>query len=473
MGDDVEARTFTRADRTRYRQKVRHSLDVFARMLREARFDTSRQTIGCEIELNLVDERGDPAMRNEEVLAAIANPDFQTELGQFNVEINMPPRPLSGTSLAEFEDQVRTVLNDAEQAARGIGAHLMMIGILPTLQPDHLDLNTLTANPRYRLLNEQIFAARGEDMPLAIDGPERLRATAESIAPESACTSVQLHLQVAPGVVRRLLERGTGDRGGAGGRRGELAVPVRQGAVARDPDRRCSTRPPTPARTSSRSRACGRGCGSASAGSPRSSTCSRRTCATSPRCCRSATTRTRRWCSTAATPRRCRELRLHNGTVYRWNRPVYDVVGGEPHLRVENRVLPAGPTVVDTAGERRVLLRPGAGARRGRAAAVVADVVRRGRGELPRRRQARHRRACCSGRVRARCPAAELVLRRLLPMADEGLERWGVDPARARPAARHHRGAVPHRAERGGVAGRDRARSCRRSGTWPGRRAAR
>ena len=108
MGDDVEARTFTRADRTRYRQKVRHSLDVFARMLREARFDTARQTIGCEIELNLVDEHGDPAMRNEEVLAAIANPDFQTELGQFNVEINMPPRPLSGTSLAEFEDQVRT-----------------------------------------------------------------------------------------------------------------------------------------------------------------------------------------------------------------------------------------------------------------------------------------------------------------------------------------------------------------------------
>ena len=53
MGDDVEARTFTRADRTRYRQKVRHSLDVFARMLREARFDTTRQTIGCEIELNL------------------------------------------------------------------------------------------------------------------------------------------------------------------------------------------------------------------------------------------------------------------------------------------------------------------------------------------------------------------------------------------------------------------------------------
>ena len=119
MGDDVEARTFTRADRTRYRQKVRHSLDVFARMLRESRFDAERQTIGCEIELNLVDEHGDPAMRNEEVLKAIAHPDFQTELGQFNVEINVPPRPLSGASLSGFEDQVRAVLNSADQAARG------------------------------------------------------------------------------------------------------------------------------------------------------------------------------------------------------------------------------------------------------------------------------------------------------------------------------------------------------------------
>ena len=103
MGDDVEARTFSRADRTRYRQKVRHSLDVFARMLRESRFDTARQTIGCEIELNLVDEHGDPVMRNEEVLAVIAHPDFQTELGQFNIEINVPPAKLREGGLTTLD----------------------------------------------------------------------------------------------------------------------------------------------------------------------------------------------------------------------------------------------------------------------------------------------------------------------------------------------------------------------------------
>jgi hypothetical protein len=119
------------------------------------------------------------------------------------------------------------------------------------------------------------------------------------------------------------------------------------------------------------------------------------------------------------------ELRLHNGTIYRWNRPVYDVVRGEPHVRVENRILPAGPTVVDTLanaafyfGLVRTLVRQQrplwsqmsfsaaeenfhAGARHG----IDAQLYWPGLGTVP---------------------ASELVLRRLLPMADEGLQTWGV-----------------------------------------------
>ena len=89
MGTEVERRVFTRADRAAYRQKVRQCLDVFAQMLRESRFDAERPMTGLEIELNLVDDRAEPAMRNAEVLAAIADPDFQTELGQFNIEVNV------------------------------------------------------------------------------------------------------------------------------------------------------------------------------------------------------------------------------------------------------------------------------------------------------------------------------------------------------------------------------------------------
>jgi hypothetical protein len=425
MGEDVEARTFTRADRTRYRQKVRTSLDVFARMLRESRFDAERQTIGCEIELNLVDDHGDPAMRNEEVLKAIAHPDFQTELGQFNVEINVPPRPLSGTSLSGFEDQVRAVLNSADQAARSVGPRLMMIGILPTLQPDHLQATTLTANPRYRLLNEQIFAARGEDMTLTIDGPERLRATAESIAPEAACTSVQLHLQVAPEAFASYWNAA------------QVIASAQLAVGANSPylfgkelwretrialfDQATDTRSEELKEQGVRPRVwfgerwitsifdlfeenvryfpallpiCDDEDPEAVLGAGDAPTLS--------------------------------ELKLHNGTVYRWNRPIYDVVGGEPHLRVENRVLPAGPTVADTAANAAFyygLVRKLADDERplwSRMSFGVADenfhnAARRGIDALlfwP-----------GAGEV----PAAELVLRRLLPMAEEGLRRWDVD----------------------------------------------
>src|SRR5213082_2460216 len=138
MGAEVEAQEFTRADRTRYREKVRRCLDVFARMLREEAFDTDDPMTGLEVELNLVDEQGDPALKNAEALAAIADPAFQTELGQFNIEINVPPAWLRESGLATFESNLRRSLNDAESRSSAVGAHQVMIGILPTLAPGHL-----------------------------------------------------------------------------------------------------------------------------------------------------------------------------------------------------------------------------------------------------------------------------------------------------------------------------------------------
>ena len=198
MGEDVESRNFTRQDRQQYRAKVRRCLDVFARMLAEAKFDFERPLTGLEIELNLIDAEQDPAMRNAEVLAVIANEDFQTELGQFNIEINVRPRSLIGTAATELEAELRASLNAAEERSRAIGAHIVMIGMLPTLTPEHLTGESLSANPRYKLINEQIFAARGEDLYIAIEGVERLSTYADTIAPEAACTSVQFHLQVSP-----------------------------------------------------------------------------------------------------------------------------------------------------------------------------------------------------------------------------------------------------------------------------------
>src|SRR5919206_4054816 len=127
MGEKVAAVDFTREDRQRYREKIKRSLDVFARMLAESRFDAEHRSIGLEIELNLTDDGGDPAMKNAAALEAIADEDFQTELGQFNVEINIPPRLLNESIAAELEEDIRRDLNHAEERARTVGAHMMMI----------------------------------------------------------------------------------------------------------------------------------------------------------------------------------------------------------------------------------------------------------------------------------------------------------------------------------------------------------
>ncbi|MFG1707199.1 glutamate--cysteine ligase [Nonomuraea sp. M3C6] len=415
---------FSRDDRRKYREKVRRCLDVFAQMLGESRFELERPLAGLEIELNIVDARGEAAMRNAQVLAAIEEPDWATELGQFNIEINIEPQELGGDGALRLENDVRTRLNHAEERARSQDGHLVLIGILPTLREQDIGEGTLSANPRYRLLNEQIFAARGEDLHLAIEGVERLDTHADSVAPEAACTSVQLHLQVSPEAF-------------AAHWNAAQAIAGPQVAVAANSPYLFGKELHRETRIALFEQATD----------------------TRPAELKAQGVRPRvwfgeRWITSVfdlfeenvsyypallplcedEDPRteleqgripHLHELTLHNGTIYRWNRPVYAVVNGMPHLRVENRVLPAGPSVADIAanaafyyGLMRVLPyaeRPiwsqmsfqaaqdnlGAAARHG----LDARLYWPGMGEVP---------------------AAELILRRLLPMAHEGLAKWGV-----------------------------------------------
>src|SRR2546423_8380335 len=183
MGKDVSSTVFTREDRTRYRQKVRRCLDVFALMLNDFRFDADRPMTGLELELNLMDIDGGPAMRNAEVLAELADPSFQTELGRFNLEINVAPRLISGTGLEDYGHDLRASLARADERARKADAQLIIIGILPTLAQGHAVLDNLSTDPRYRVLNQQIVEARGEDIALDIRGVERLQSYTDSIAP--------------------------------------------------------------------------------------------------------------------------------------------------------------------------------------------------------------------------------------------------------------------------------------------------
>ena len=346
MGQQVAARTFSREDRQRYRRKVRACLDVFARMLSEARFHPERRSFGLEIELNLTDDAGEPALVNAAALEAIADPSFQTELGQFNVEINVEPRLLEGTVFAELERDARASLNDAEKRARTVGAHMMIIGILPTLDSEHLRAEVFSANPRYALLNEQIFAARGEDLEISITGVERLATHADTIAPEAACTSVQFHLQVAPEDFARYWNAAQ-------------AIAGVQVAVAANSPYFCGKELWRETRIAAVRAGHRHPAGGAEVAGRAPAGVVRRALdhlvfdlfeenvryfpALLPVCDDEDPLEA---LERGDTPRLA-ELRLHNGTIYRWNRPVYDVVRDQPHLRVENRVLPAGPTVVD------------------------------------------------------------------------------------------------------------------------------
>src|SRR6202012_49805 len=181
-----------------YRRKVRLCLDVFETMLAQSSFEVDHPLTGMEIECNLVDDKYQPAMTPADVLAALADPAYQTELGAYNIEFNVPPRPLGGHTGVELEAEVRASLNAAETKASAGGAHIVMVGILPTLMPEHLASGWMSESTRYAALNDSIFNARGEDIQIDIDGPEPLSINSTSIAPESACTSMQLHLQVSP-----------------------------------------------------------------------------------------------------------------------------------------------------------------------------------------------------------------------------------------------------------------------------------
>ncbi len=379
-----------------------------------------------EVELNLIDADGRPSLRNAEVLAHIDDPAFVEELGQFNLEINVPPHSLSGDGVAQYEAEVRQQLNIADQRAHEVGADMVMIGILPTLRPEHMTHESISSNPRYALLDEQMLLARGEDLHIDIrGGPESLETYADSIAPEAACTSVQFHLQVSPDDFA--------DSWNAA--QCLAAIQVALGAnspyfLGRELWRETRVAVFTQATD------------------------------TRPAELKAQGVRPRVWfgerwitsvfdlfeentryfpallpviddedpqemLAAGRTPS-LMELRLHNGTVWRWNRPVYDTVDGTPHLRIENRVLPAGPTVVDILangalyfGALRALSeleRPvwsqmsfGAAEENFTAAAIRgidASVYWPGSGEVP---------------------VAELVLRRLLPLAHDGLRAWGVD----------------------------------------------
>ncbi|MER7571777.1 glutamate-cysteine ligase family protein [Streptomyces sp. NPDC126514] len=433
MGEKVEAGRFDLSDRQHYRDKLRKCLAGLERLLAEKRFDRPKNLMGLEIELNLAGADGMPRMLNAQVLERIASRDFQTELAMFNLEVNIAPHRLGGRVFDQLAEELRASLAYADRKAGELDAGIVMIGILPTLDRDDLVSSNLSDVDRYTLLNDQIVAARGEDFMLDIDGVEHLTCTSKSIAPEAACTSVQLHLQVTPGRFADVWNAA----------QAVAAVQVAVGAnspflfgrelwrESRPPlfTQSTDTRPPELQAQGVRPR----------------------------------TWFGERWISSAydlfeenlryypALLPICddedplqvldeggipslAELVLHNGTVYRWNRPVYGVADGVPHLRVENRVLPAGPTITDVLANAAFyygLIR------------ALAEEPRPVWTRLPFEAAAANFDTACQHGIDARLQwprrgryggvaeidVTTLVREELLPLAASGLDAWGVEAA--------------------------------------------
>src|SRR5260370_18259134 len=198
MGREVPAITISRQDRREYRAKVRSCLDGPVRMLHESRFETDYQQVGLEIEFHLVDKVGYPAINSGDALAASDDQAWDPELGKFNIELAADPEILTDGVFTALEAAIGGIVKRASERIEPAGTRLVMIGILPSVRETDVGEGSLSASPRFKLLNDQILSARGEEMRICIDGQDRVLTYLDTIMAEAPCTRLQCHLPVIP-----------------------------------------------------------------------------------------------------------------------------------------------------------------------------------------------------------------------------------------------------------------------------------
>jgi CBS domain-containing protein/gamma-glutamylcysteine synthetase len=334
-------------DRRAYTQALLRDLRALDQIIDAGMLETGVNRIGAEQELILVDRSWRPACVNLEVLRELDDPRFTTELGRFNIEFNADPLEFVGDCLARLERQLGEGFDRARLAARHLGCEAVMAGILPSLERVNLGLDHLTDMPRYHALNEALSTLRGGAYELRLKGRDELTLNHATIMPEAANTSFQVHFQVSP---ERFAPKYNAAQAATGpvlaaatnsplllGRR--LWAETRIALFAQSIDTR---------RVRDDEREF----------EPRVSFGTRWVRQSAVEIFREDVARFRPIFAIDADEDPAgllasgeapalERLKLFNSTVYRWNRPCYGVTAGKPHLRIENRVLPAGPTPAD------------------------------------------------------------------------------------------------------------------------------
>src|SRR5581483_2478150 len=400
-------------------------LSALQQMLETGLIESDVRRIGAEQEMFLVDSRMRPAPVVMEVLQRAGDARLTTEIGRFNLEANLTPRFFEGRCLDALERETAEAVDAARRAARGCGADVLLAGILPTLRQSDLTLDNLTPLPRYEEMNRVMTRMRGGTFNVYLKGLDELRVTHDNLMLEACCTSFQVHLQVGPQEFARLynlaqailapvLAVATNSPLLLGRRLWhETRIALFQHSV----DERSSSRQMRghPPRVSF-----GQGWVKESVLEIFREEIAR---------FRVILTKKIEEDSLAVLARGelpgLAALRLHNGTVWRWNRPCYGIIDGRPHLRIEMRALPAGPSIPDEIANAAFFL--------GLMSALPGEY-----GEIDRLMSFDDARenvlAAARQGLKAQftwpgwrsTPASTLILEHLLPLAREGLARAGI-----------------------------------------------
>ena len=347
MGDQNISESANELSLRHFMKALLTDVQALEAMLEGGQIESGVRRIGAEQEMFLVDHRMHPAPIATDILARIDDPRLTTELARFNLEANLTPRVFGGRCLSELEAELDEIVASVRDAARASGGDVLMTGILPTLRMKDLGLDNMTPRPRYFELNRAMQRLRGDAFRIVIKGIDELETVHDTVMFEACNTSFQVHFQVAPNEFARLYNIAQ-----------VVAAPVLAAAVnspvlfgkrlwretrvalfQRSIDDRSTVRQARGHRS-------------------RVSFGEAWIDKSVLEIYREDIARFRVLISAeidedplevlakGGTPN-LKALCMHNGTIYRWNRACYGVGNGKPHLRIENRVLPAGPTVID------------------------------------------------------------------------------------------------------------------------------
>ena len=335
MGDEIAQTEFSAETFERFRERVDLETTLLQQWITDGGLHSDKPTVGSELEAWLVDDEGSPAPRNSELLSSLENEMVVPELAKFNVELNTEPLNLSPGFLETMHANLWQLWQDCEHAANQQGNQMVMIGILPTVKQVDLCMANQSAMKRYRALNDQIFRLRsGDPLHLDIKGREHLKTEHHDVMLEAAATSFQIHYKVDIDMAVRAYNASRILSG-------PLVAMAANSPYLFGHDLWDESRIPLFEQSvlvggSSYANRVSFGIRHASNSIMECFEANRvRFPALLPQLMDVA-------------PEKLAHLRLHNGTIWRWNRPLIGFnEDGQPHLRIEQRVAAAGPSMQD------------------------------------------------------------------------------------------------------------------------------